>query len=199
MHMCQASCVPGCWQCCFSKSNSRKQRRLVLQVTAYLLCASRVVIYRFTDVALTATCLTLLAGANMDPAGILLMQVSAALPTLLCRYQHDPNRYRATPERHVEACHHCTAGANMIPADILPTRATPERYADLVNSAVAAHMNMIRVWGGGIYPPRQFYDLCDEAGLLVWQEAIFACSVYPRDKAFLSEVRPAQLQAAHEG
>lgn len=82
----------------------------------------------------------------------------------------------------------CIAGANMIIADIIATNATPERYRNLVESAVAAHMNMIRVWGGGLYPPQQFYDLCDEMGVLVWQEAMMACALYPRDKPFLQEV-----------
>lgn len=76
----------------------------------------------------------------------------------------------------------------MIIADILPTRATPEHYQNLVGSAVAAHMNMIRVWGGGVYPPRDFYNLCDEMGVMVWQEAMMACALYPRDDVFLQEV-----------
>ncbi|KAL0023786.1 hypothetical protein WJX77_005013 [Trebouxia sp. C0004] len=79
-------------------------------------------------------------------------------------------------------------GANMIIADILPTRADRQRYRSLVDSAVAAHMNMIRVWGGGLYPPQDFYDLCDERGVLVWQEAMMACALYPRDQAFLQEI-----------
>ena len=78
----------------------------------------------------------------------------------------------------------------MIIADILPTRATPERYRSLVLSAVAAHMNMIRVWGGGVYPPQDFYDLCDELGVMVWQEVMMACALYPRDDVFLQEVIP---------
>ncbi len=76
----------------------------------------------------------------------------------------------------------------MIIADILPARATPERYRNLVAAAVAAHMNMIRVWGGGLYPPQDFYDICDERGVLVWQEAMMACALYPRDAGFLQEV-----------
>lgn len=76
----------------------------------------------------------------------------------------------------------------MIIADVIASRATPARYRNLVESAVAAHMNMIRVWGGGLYPPQQFYDLCDELGVLVWQEAMMACALYPRDAAFLHQV-----------
>ena len=76
----------------------------------------------------------------------------------------------------------------MIIADVIASTAIPERYRNLVESAVAAHMNMIRVWGGGLYPPQQFYDYCDEMGVLVWQEAMMACALYPRDAAFLQQV-----------
>ena len=97
--------------------------------------------------------------------------------------------------------HVCAAGANMIIADVIASNATPERYRNLVESAVAAHMNMIRVWGGGLYPPQQFYNYCDEMGVLVWQEAMMACALYPRDEAFLQQVRlsamhPAQAEFA---
>jgi beta-mannosidase len=79
-------------------------------------------------------------------------------------------------------------GANWIPADALPGRITPEKTRDLLQSARDVHMNMIRVWGGGRYEPDWFYDLCDEMGLLVWQDFMFACALYPADEAFLAEV-----------
>ncbi|MDQ5835413.1 MAG: glycoside hydrolase family 2 protein [Acidobacteriota bacterium] len=80
-------------------------------------------------------------------------------------------------------------GANWIPADSFPTRMTRERYRQLVESARDARMNMLRVWGGGIYESDDFYELCDEMGILVWQEFMFACSMYPGDPAFLDSVR----------
>lgn len=80
-------------------------------------------------------------------------------------------------------------GANWIPADSFPTRVTRERYRQLLTSARDANMNMLRVWGGGIYEAEDFYDLCDELGLLVWQDFMFACSMYPGDTAFLENVR----------
>jgi beta-mannosidase len=80
-------------------------------------------------------------------------------------------------------------GANWIPADSFPTRITRARYRQLVGSARDANMNMLRVWGGGIYEADDFYDLCDEMGILVWQEFMFACSMYPGDQAFLDSVR----------
>ena len=81
-------------------------------------------------------------------------------------------------------------GANWIPADALPARATPEAVADLLDSAVAANMNMLRVWGGGTYEPDWFYQMCSERGLLVWQDFMFACNLYPAaDRAWLDDVR----------
>ena len=79
-------------------------------------------------------------------------------------------------------------GANWIPADALPARITRERIARLLGEAVAANMNMIRVWGGGFYEFDAFYELCDELGLLVWQDMMFACSQYPSTPEFLAEV-----------
>jgi beta-mannosidase len=81
-------------------------------------------------------------------------------------------------------------GANWIPADTFVTRITPEQYRLLLESARDAHMNMIRVWGGGIYEDDEFYDLCDELGLCVWQDFMFACSAYPAfDGDFMENVR----------
>jgi beta-mannosidase len=80
-------------------------------------------------------------------------------------------------------------GANYIPSDSFLDRVTPERYRSLLQSAADAHMNMLRVWGGGIYEDDRFYELADELGLLVWQDFMFACSMYPGDDAFLENVR----------
>jgi beta-mannosidase len=80
-------------------------------------------------------------------------------------------------------------GANWIPADALASNITPEATRDLLQSAVDANMNMIRVWGGGRYEPDWFYDLCDEMGLMVWQDFMFACNLYPSTDAFLHEVK----------
>jgi beta-mannosidase len=79
-------------------------------------------------------------------------------------------------------------GANWIPANALPSNITPERCRSLLQSAVDANMNMIRVWGGGYYEKDWFYDICDELGLLVWQDFQFSCNLYPATESFLSEV-----------
>jgi beta-mannosidase len=80
-------------------------------------------------------------------------------------------------------------GANWVPARILLPQITREDYRKLLQDTADANMNMLRVWGGGIYENDDFYDLCDELGILVWQDFIFACGVYPSwDPAFLASV-----------
>ncbi|MDR7307018.1 glycosyl hydrolase 2 galactose-binding domain-containing protein [Rhodoferax saidenbachensis] len=80
-------------------------------------------------------------------------------------------------------------GANWIPADALPGRITEAAVRPLLESARDAHMNMVRVWGGGNYETEFFYDLCDELGLLVWQDFMFSCMHYPSTRDFLAEVK----------
>ncbi|MCB0026630.1 MAG: glycoside hydrolase family 2 protein, partial [Anaerolineales bacterium] len=81
-------------------------------------------------------------------------------------------------------------GANWIPADSFPTRLTRDGLEALIQSSVAAHQNMLRVWGGGFYEDERFYDLCDEYGILVWQDFIFSCHIYPlNDPDFVANVR----------
>lgn len=79
-------------------------------------------------------------------------------------------------------------GANWIPADSFPGRMTEERYENLLESASEANMNMVRVWGGGIYEDETFYEICDKKGIMVWQDFMFACSAYPADQDFLNNV-----------
>ena len=80
-------------------------------------------------------------------------------------------------------------GANWIPADSFTTRLNKNDYASLIASARDANMNMLRVWGGGIYEPDVFYELCDEMGIMVWQDFMFACSMYPAHQEFLESVK----------
>ncbi|MFA6962129.1 MAG: glycoside hydrolase family 2 protein [Opitutaceae bacterium] len=85
-------------------------------------------------------------------------------------------------------------GANWIPADSFVTRLDRAAYARDLNAAVHANMNCLRVWGGGIYESEDFYDLCDELGLLVWQDFMFACNLYPADETFLASVKTEAAQ-----
>ncbi|CAH0385284.1 unnamed protein product [Bemisia tabaci] len=81
-------------------------------------------------------------------------------------------------------------GSNVIPRSVFPEEDENSRkYAEyLLQSAADVHMNMIRVWGGGIYESDYFYELCDRLGILIWQDLMFACSMYPADSDFLSSV-----------
>jgi beta-mannosidase len=79
-------------------------------------------------------------------------------------------------------------GSNFIPMDAFVTRAGPDVARRLLVSAIQGNQNMIRVWGGGLYQPDWFYDMCDELGLMVWQEFMFAVSLYPRDTEFLNNI-----------
>lgn len=76
-------------------------------------------------------------------------------------------------------------GANYIPQDNFLSRVSDKKYKSIVESAQKANMNMLRVWGGGIYENDLFYELCDQYGILVWQDFMFAGSMYPGDEAFI--------------
>ncbi len=80
-------------------------------------------------------------------------------------------------------------GANYIPNDSFLTRVSNEDYEKVIKDAVDANMNMLRVWGGGIYENDYFYELADKNGLLIWQDFMFACAMYPGDKAFLENIK----------
>ncbi|SHN24621.1 glycoside hydrolase family 2 protein [Actinacidiphila paucisporea] len=79
-------------------------------------------------------------------------------------------------------------GVNWIPDDVLPTRVDAARYRRRLRQAVDAGVDLIRVWGGGIYESDDFYDACDELGLLVWQDFLFACAAYPEEQPLRSEI-----------
>lgn len=80
-------------------------------------------------------------------------------------------------------------GSNMIPNDNFLSRCNDSVYKRVVHDAKAVNMNIIRVWGGGIYEDDAFYKYCDRNGILVWQDFMFACSTYPADSLFLANVR----------
>lgn len=80
-------------------------------------------------------------------------------------------------------------GANYIPSDAFQSRVTKKEYEKVIKMAKEANMNMLRIWGGGIYEDDYFYDLCDKNGIYVWQDFMFAGTMVPGDKDFFDNVR----------
>jgi beta-mannosidase len=86
-------------------------------------------------------------------------------------------------------------GSDWIPAHSFPTELTNAFLEQLIRDAALTHQNMLRVWGGGFYEEERFYDLCDRYGILVWQDFVFACSIYPLDRAdFVANLRQEMLE-----
>jgi len=121
-------------------------------------------------------------GKQLDQA-----KTRAGLRTIQLR--REPDAYGKSFEFVVNGIPIFAKGVNWIPADIFQTRVTPAHYHQLLQAARDCNMNMVRVWGGGIYENQYFYDTCDELGLLVWQDFMFACTFYPGDKPFMDNVR----------
>ncbi len=87
-------------------------------------------------------------------------------------------------------------GANYVPSDLILSRITRDRHETLIRLAREANFNFLRVWGGGVYESDDFYDLCDENGIIVWQDFVFACSKYPAtDENFLADIK---REAVHQ-
>ncbi len=116
-------------------------------------------------------------------------EITTGLRTLRLVQEPDPDGSGKSFYFEVNGVPVFAKGANYIPNDVFLTRVTPDRYEYIVRSAAEARMNMLRVWGGGIYENDLFYDLCDRYGIMIWQDFMFACSMYPGDDAFLESVR----------
>jgi beta-mannosidase len=86
-------------------------------------------------------------------------------------------------------------GVNWIPDDPFPHRVTKEQYELRIRDLYSVEVNAIRIWGGGIYESDHFYDLCDELGIIVWQDFLFACAAYPETPAMFAEVEEEAHQA----
>ena len=90
---------------------------------------------------------------------------------------------------HVNGSRVWARGFNWIPADVLPERVKREKLRSLIADVAATGANMLRVWGGGVIESDDFFDICDELGILVWQDFSFACAAYPEDDAQAERVR----------
>ena len=104
------------------------------------------------------------------------------------RINRDKDQKGESFEIHVNGMPIYSKGANWIPADSFVERLDRANYESLLKDATRANMNTLRIWGGGIYEPDVFYELCDEMGIMVWQDFMFACSMYPAHDAFLRSV-----------
>ncbi len=98
-------------------------------------------------------------------------------------------------EVHVNGRRLWVRGVNWIPDDIFPERVTAQRYRTRLGQAADAGVNLVRVWGGGRYEADAFYDACDELGLLVMQDFLFACAAYPEDDTTVAEVTAEATEA----
>ena len=85
-------------------------------------------------------------------------------------------------------------GANYVPEEMVETWMQPDRTRALIEEAKKAHFNMLRVWGGGVYPSDDFFDACDELGILVWEDFMYAGTMYPYDEAFLENAQTEALE-----
>jgi beta-mannosidase len=105
------------------------------------------------------------------------------------RLLREPDRHGQSFELEVNGQRLYALGANWIPDHSFPSAVTHAALCRRLSGARDMNMNLLRVWGGGLYETDDFYDLCDEAGLLVWQDFPFACQYYPEDQRTLSSVR----------
>lgn len=104
------------------------------------------------------------------------------------RLDHDPDDHGTAFTFVINDVPVFIRGANWIPDDAFPHRVDRARYSARITQAESANINLLRVWGGGIYEDDAFYELCDERGILTWQDFLFACAAYSEDEPMRSEV-----------
>jgi beta-mannosidase len=121
------------------------------------------------------------AGKKADTA-----EAKAGLRTIVLR--RDLDKWGRSFEFDVNGIPVFAKGADVIPFDSFPSRVTTEQYRHILQSAKDANMNMIRHWGGGYYETQEFYDICDELGLMVWQDMMFGNDWQPGSYSFKQEI-----------
>ena len=126
---------------------------------------------------------------------VTLLSGGTVLDTYTCRTGFRTVGMNTTPDEHgtsfvivVNDQPILVKGANWIPDDCFPSRVSRDDYERSIRDATDAEMNLLRVWGGGIYESRDFYELCDELGVLVWQDFLFACATYAEESPLRDEV-----------
>jgi len=126
--------------------------------------------------------------ANLKKSKKIVSSVSRRIGIRQLEMVVDPDKFGTSFFIRVNGISVFAKGANWIPADALSPRMSESDYRRLISDSVEANMNILRVWGGGFYENDVFYDLCDEHGILIWQDLMFACTAYPSYKQFLKSV-----------
>jgi beta-mannosidase len=126
---------------------------------------------------------------RLKTEGKILEERSYKLGLRTLTVKQEPDQWGETFEFVINGYSIFTMGANYIPEDNLRDRHSRERTKQLIRDCVDANFNCIRVWGGGFYPDDYFYDLCDEYGLIVWQDHLFACAEYEMTQQFTEEIK----------
>ncbi|MDE0573590.1 glycoside hydrolase family 2 protein [Demequina sp. B12] len=137
--------------------------------------------------------LTLSAGEGADAAALDSYRTRLGFRTVEVDMSHDGTGAAFTFVVNGEPVF--VKGANWIPDDHLLTRITRDRLERRITQATDAHMNLLRIWGGGIYESEDFYELCDEAGVMVWQDFLFACAAYAEGAPLRGEVEAEAREA----
>ncbi|MDX2283343.1 MAG: glycoside hydrolase family 2 protein [Bacteroidia bacterium] len=127
--------------------------------------------------------------ARLHSASGLLDEESRRIGVRALRLVHEPDSTGHSFYVEVNGLPVFMKGSNYIPPRVLNASVTREDYVRVLQDALDANMNMLRVWGGAVYEHDLFYSLCDEKGILIWQDFMFACAMYPGDSAFLANVR----------
>ncbi len=128
---------------------------------------------------------TIRIGKDKDPAAR--TEIKTGLRSIELR--RAPDQWGKSFEFVVNGIPVFAKGADVIPFDSFPNRVTPEIHRNILQAAREAHMNMVREWGGGYYESDDFFDICDELGIMVWQEFMFGGDMVPGDVAFQENVR----------
>jgi beta-mannosidase len=121
--------------------------------------------------------------------GVLVDQKKVRFGVRTSQLIQESDKWGTSYEIHINGRPVFCKGADYIPQDVFPSRVKDEDLRKMVEMMAAANFNMVRVWGGGYYPDEAFFDACDELGIMVWQDFMFACAMYPGDPEFLQNVK----------
>jgi beta-mannosidase len=127
--------------------------------------------------------------ATLSDKGGELDRLSAKTGLRTVRLVTEPDQYGKSFYFEINGIPVFAKGADYVPSDIFPSRTTAEHYNTLIKSAANANINMLRVWGGGIYESDYFYDLCDENGIMIWQDFAFAIYMGPNDEPYMKSIK----------